>query len=60
MNENIMCCLFTVCSVGGEPLHAETTESPAEEAVSDCKGEDPPAGGAQQGHSGPQQAGEPL
>ena len=41
-------------------MHAEATESAAEEAVSDCEREDPPAGGAQQGHPGPQQAGEPL
>lgn len=46
--------------VGGESLHAEAAEGPAEEAVSDCKGEDPPAGGAQQSHPGPQQARESL
>lgn len=49
-----------VCPVGGEPLHAEASESSAEEAVSDCEGEGPPSGGAQQGHPGPQQVGEPL
>lgn len=47
-------------SVGGESLHAEAAEGPAEEAVSDREGEDPPAGGAQQGHPRPQQAGKPL
>ncbi len=62
-NHNAIFLLLTVCvvcSVGREPLHAEAAESPAEEAVSDCEGENPPAGGAQQGHPGSQQAGEPL
>lgn len=46
--------------VGGEPLHAEATEGSAEETGSDRKGEDPPPGGAQQGHPGSQQTREPL
>lgn len=41
-------------------MHAEAAESPAEEAVSDCQGEDTPSGGAQQGHPGSQQAREPM
>lgn len=49
-----------VGSAGGEPLHAETAESPAEEAVTDCQGKDPPPGRTQQSHPGPQQARESL
>lgn len=52
--------LSVLCSVGGESLHAEAAESPAEEAVSDSEGENPLAGGAQQGNLGPQQAREPV
>lgn len=52
-----MCCLLLI-EVGGEPQHAEAAEDPSEEAVSDCEGQSPSAGGAQQGNPCPEQAGE--
>lgn len=49
----ILLMLSVVCSVGGKSVHAEAVESPAEEAVPDCEGENPFAGGAQQSDLGP-------
>lgn len=48
----------TSTEVGGESQHAEAAEDPSEEAVSDCEGQSPSAGGAQQGNPCPEQAGE--
>lgn len=49
----ILLMLSVVCSVGGQPVHAEAVKSPTEEAVPDCEGENPFAGGAQQSDPGP-------
>lgn len=48
--------MSVVCSVRRESQHAEAAESPSEEAVSNCEGENPPAGGTQQGNPCTQQA----
>lgn len=50
--ETDLLMLSVVCSVGGKSVHAEAVESPTEEAVPDCEGENPFAGGAQQSDPG--------
>lgn len=49
---------MSLTEVGRKSQHAETAENPSEEAVSDCEGQSPLAGGAQQSYSRPKQAGE--
>lgn len=50
-------CLLLI-SVGRESQYAKTAKNPSEEAVSDCEGQSPLAGRAQQSYSCPKQAGE--
>lgn len=52
--------LVCPCSGGGAPEHSEADEGAAEEADSAGPGEGQPEERAQQGHPGPQQAGESL
>ena len=56
----MQCVLCPLCLARREPLHAEAGEDTAEEAVPDSQGEGPSSRGTQQGHPGPQQAGEPV